>query len=105
MSSIPQFVVVGAQSAGKSSVLKRISNNSIQLPESENKCTLVPTILKLRRSQDEKMTVSLKGPFGFSQNINLGQEDTLDADGVRDAIALAQKMAMEKCPSSSFAEE
>lgn len=101
MSSIPQFVVVGAQSAGKSSVLRRISNNSIKLPESEKKCTLVPTILKLRRSLEDKMSVTLKGPFGFSQNINIEQKD---ADGVKDAILNAQNMAMEKCPSSSFAE-
>ena len=64
MSKLPQFVVVGAQSAGKSSVLKRISNNSIKLPEAANVCTKVPTILKLRRLDEEDIQVSVIGPNG-----------------------------------------
>lgn len=64
MSSLPQFVVVGAQSAGKSSVLKRISNNSIKLPEAADVCTKVPTVLKLRRNEQEHIQVTVLGPKG-----------------------------------------
>ena len=37
--NMPQFIVVGPQSSGKSSALKRISG--IKLPEAANRCTRV----------------------------------------------------------------
>ena len=49
---LPQFVVVGAQSSGKSSVLRMIS--SIDLPTSSKLCTRIPCIIKMRRN-DEKI--------------------------------------------------
>ena len=45
---LPQFVVVGAQSSGKSSVLKMISG--IDLPTASKLCTRIPCIIKMRRS-------------------------------------------------------
>ncbi|CAN8067994.1 unnamed protein product [Agarophyton chilense] len=42
----PGVLVVGAQSAGKSSVLERLT--SIRFPRAENTCTRVPTIVQLQ---------------------------------------------------------
>jgi len=102
MSNLPQFVVVGAQSSGKSSVLKRISNNSIKLPEAADICTKVPTILKLRRACEEDTSVSVIGPDAFLKKIDLKSQD---ADEIRDAISSAQELAMQKCPGKMFAED
>mmetsp|Transcript_12069 Transcript_12069/g.10266 ORF Transcript_12069/g.10266 Transcript_12069/m.10266 type:complete len:125 (-) Transcript_12069:611-985(-) len=102
MNSLPQFVVVGAQSSGKSSVLKRISNNSIKLPEAADVCTKLPTIVKLRRSTQVKTEVTLKGPNSLRQPMEL---KSFDADDVRLAVQTAQEIAMSKCPGKSFAEE
>mmetsp|Transcript_33832 Transcript_33832/g.28576 ORF Transcript_33832/g.28576 Transcript_33832/m.28576 type:complete len:103 (+) Transcript_33832:110-418(+) len=102
MRSLPQFVVVGAQSAGKSSVLKRISNNSIKLPEAANVCTKVPTVLKLRRNEEVNIEVSLSGPNGYYKEIYLENQDP---DTIRDAVSEAQDTAMNLCPEKSFAED
>ena len=105
MDSLPQFVVVGAQSSGKSSVLKRISNNSIKLPEAASVCTKVPTMLVLRRAGagvDAATAVALKGPDGFCESVPLAASGPR-ADAVRAAVAEAQRLAMERSPGQTFA--
>jgi hypothetical protein len=68
---LPQFVVVGAQSSGKSSVLRMIS--SIDLPTSSKLCTRIPCIIKMRRNDEKILKVILKNPDGtendFSEKI------------------------------------
>jgi len=49
---IPQFIVAGPQSVGKSSVIARLSG--IKLPTHHKRCTLVPTMLKIRRESVAK---------------------------------------------------
>ena len=48
LGKVPQVVVVGAQSAGKSSVLSRLSG--VTFPTDAEHYTLIGTVLKLRRA-------------------------------------------------------
>lgn len=83
-SSFPQFIVIGPQSSGKSSVLQRITG--ISLPTSSGVCTRVPTVIKLRRGQ-KSATVDLIHPNGTKQNF----ENSNTMDNVPRAIIQAQK--------------
>lgn len=65
LSELPQFIVVGAQSAGKSSALRRISG--VKLPESATLGTRVSAVLRIRRG-DEKLKVTLQYPDGRSND-------------------------------------
>lgn len=55
--SLPQIIVCGDQSSGKSSVLEAISG--IPFPVKSNLCTCFPTELVLRRSAETGVTVSI----------------------------------------------
>jgi hypothetical protein len=57
LASLPQFVACGPQSAGKSSVMRRLSG--VQLPEASTLCTRIATVLKLRRDKKRSIHVSL----------------------------------------------
>jgi len=65
---LPQFVVVGAQSSGKSSVLKMISG--IDLPTASKLCTRIPCIIKMRRSDKNILKVILKNPDNTEKEFN-----------------------------------
>ncbi|OLN96231.1 Interferon-induced GTP-binding protein Mx1 [Colletotrichum chlorophyti] len=54
---LPQIVVVGDQSAGKSSVLEAITGTPF--PRDAGACTRFATEIRLRRSQDTTLTVSI----------------------------------------------
>jgi hypothetical protein len=56
---VSQFVVVGAQSAGKSSVLSRLS--SVTFPQSSERCTRIGVLLKLRSGPATPVRVELVG--------------------------------------------
>ena len=70
---VPSCVVVGMQSAGKSSVLSRISG--IPFPQDSEVCTRVAIELRLRRSltTDAKKTIQIKA--GETSEIQLDKED------------------------------
>ncbi|KAI1767725.1 P-loop containing nucleoside triphosphate hydrolase protein [Hypoxylon sp. FL1150] len=53
--SLPQIVVCGDQSSGKSSVLEAMTE--IPFPRSDNLCTRFATEINLRREADDKLTV------------------------------------------------
>lgn len=55
--SLPQIIVCGDQSSGKSSVLEAISG--VSFPVKSNLCTRFPTELVLRRAQNAGATVSI----------------------------------------------
>ncbi|KAI0836511.1 P-loop containing nucleoside triphosphate hydrolase protein [Hypoxylon sp. FL0890] len=55
--SLPQIIVCGDQSSGKSSVLEAISG--VPFPVKSNLCTCFPTELVLRRAADTGVTVSI----------------------------------------------
>jgi len=56
--SLPQIVVVGDQSSGKSSVLEAISG--LTFPTNEGLCTQFATEVVLRRSKTTRTTISIK---------------------------------------------
>lgn len=56
--SLPQIVVVGDQSSGKSSVLEAISG--LTFPTNEGLCTQFATEVVLRRSETTRTTISIK---------------------------------------------
>lgn len=60
--TLPEIVVVGDQSVGKSSVLEAISG--IQLPRAQNICTRCPLELRMKTAQDKEYATirSSKGP-------------------------------------------
>ena len=55
--SLPQLVVCGDQSSGKSSVLEAVSN--VKFPVDEGTCTRFAMELALRRSSDKKATATI----------------------------------------------
>lgn len=67
LSTLPQFVTCGPQSAVKSSVIRRISG--VHLPEASTLCTRIATMIQMRRtskddSDSSPVTVTLLGPHG-----------------------------------------
>jgi GTP-binding protein EngB required for normal cell division len=56
--SLPQIIVVGDQSSGKSSVLEAIT--SVAFPTSDGLCTRFATEVILRRTRDEKASVKIR---------------------------------------------
>ncbi len=62
LSSLPQFVVCGPQSAGKSSVIRRISG--VALPEATTLCTRIATVIQIRRRDVLCIHVELIGSDG-----------------------------------------
>ena len=94
LAELPQFIVVGAQSAGKSSVLRRISG--VKLPESKTLCTRVSTILNIRRDGemgDESVSVTLQCPGGNEIDFPV-RNGKHDRPRVHDAVTNAQARAL-----------
>ena len=58
--ALPQIVVTGDTSCGKSSVLSGISG--FELPSSDKLCTRCPIQLRLSRTETFKCTMSLQYP-------------------------------------------
>jgi GTPase SAR1 family protein len=56
---LPEIVVVGDQSVGKSSVLEAISG--IQLPRAQNICTRCPLELRMKSTKDDEFAVIRSG--------------------------------------------
>ena len=82
----PGVLVVGAQSAGKSSVLERLTG--ISFPRGENMCTRFPTIVQLQTDEN------LDGPIGYvsvdPEFINA--EELHSMDQIKDKIVACSDM-------------
>ncbi|KAI3321064.1 dynamin family protein [Xylariaceae sp. AK1471] len=93
--SLPQIIVCGDQSSGKSSVLEAISG--IPFPVKSNLCTRFPTELILRRSPHADITVSIvpHEVLGYSEKEDLSAfHEKLDGfEGLPDLVESA-KIAM-----------
>ncbi|ETN47089.1 uncharacterized protein HMPREF1541_01279 [Cyphellophora europaea CBS 101466] len=63
---LPQIVVVGSQSAGKSSVLEAISG--ISFPVNDGQCTTFASEIRLRRSKEEAIAVNVVSKSAFMEN-------------------------------------
>ena len=99
LASLPQFVACGPQSAGKSSVIRRVSG--VSLPESSTLCTRIATLIQMRRSSDTSIRVTLVGPSGETiMDDSFGDNDA----AVRDAVAKAQETAINLAPNQQFVE-
>ena len=95
LEELPQFVSVGAQSAGKSSVIRRISG--ISLPEAATCCTKIATSIQLRRDPTEKALVEPLGQDGTPNN-----SETTNKNGVE---TLVTKFQSEVTSDDDFCED
>ena len=93
---LPVFIILGAQSSGKSSVIKRITNNKIKLPEKADMCTRVSTEVQLRKGDSTFQEVSLEGPEDF-ETVIINEKD------IRQAVAQAQELALSMVKDQIFA--
>ncbi|CAF4203140.1 unnamed protein product, partial [Adineta steineri] len=59
--TLPEIVVVGDQSVGKSSVLEAISG--VQLPRAQNICTRCPLELRMKTTEDKEYAI-IRGAVG-----------------------------------------
>eukprot|EP01083_Nonionella_stella_P283426 964721_1 len=64
--SLPRTVIVGMQSSGKSSLVENLSG--VELPRGSNKCTSLPTEMRLLRAEEGK-------PFEGSVKVCWGKEN------------------------------
>lgn len=85
---LPQFVACGAQSAGKSSVIRRISR--IALPEDSRCCTRIATLIQLRRDAQKSITLALIGQDGRE----VASKTLENLSDIRDMVADYQKQAL-----------
>ncbi|KAI0116754.1 dynamin family protein [Daldinia grandis] len=93
--SLPQIIVCGDQSSGKSSVLEAISG--VPFPVKSNLCTCFPTELVLRRAADTGVTVSIvpdnPPKFPTQNGIHKFHEELEGFEGFPDLVEKA-KVAM-----------
>ncbi|KAI0601197.1 P-loop containing nucleoside triphosphate hydrolase protein [Biscogniauxia sp. FL1348] len=93
--SLPQIIVCGDQSSGKSSVLEAISG--VPFPVKSNTCTRFPTEVVLRRDTETKVTVSIVPhvSLGLSEQNRLsGFHEKLDGFEGLPALIESAKVAM-----------
>jgi hypothetical protein len=90
--SLPQIIVCGDQSSGKSSVLEAISG--VSFPVKSNLCTRFPTELILRKTQNPGVSVSIVPHHSHieSERVSLSNfRETLDSfDALPDLIEKAK---------------
>ncbi|POR32469.1 Dynamin-like protein 4C [Tolypocladium paradoxum] len=87
---LPQIVVVGDQSSGKSSVLEAISR--VRFPSKSTLCTRFATELILREADEPRMEVTIRPHDGESTD-------------VKDKLALFNKVQTELCELSNIIKE
>ncbi|KAF2141514.1 uncharacterized protein K452DRAFT_228544 [Aplosporella prunicola CBS 121167] len=110
--SLPQLVVVGDQSSGKSSVLEGLT--ALPFPRDSGLCTRFPTQIVFKRSPEQKVDISiiqsdeasqLKKPIPLFETTNL---DDFNEDKYLKILSIAsQKMGISGCASggSSFSDD
>lgn len=83
---VPSCVVVGMQSAGKSSVLSRISG--IPFPQDSEVCTRVAIELRLRRSLSTNVNETIQIKAGETSEVKVNKEDKAS---IENALVKAQQ--------------
>ncbi|KAG8527769.1 uncharacterized protein KY384_007923 [Bacidia gigantensis] len=89
--SLPQIVVCGQQSSGKSSVLEALTE--ISFPRSDNKCTRFASEIILRRGTSNTLTIKVlpdeNRPTNEKMAINIFQESIDDFSDLPRVMAMA----------------
>ena len=93
LNKLPQFVVCGPQSAGKSSLIRRISG--VSLPTSSSACTRMATTISVRRDAIDSVLVEMLGPGGLCETFFSTSDTQFDKTKLNDAVANAQEKAIE----------
>ena len=93
LDKLPQFVVCGPQSAGKSSLIRRISG--VSLPTSSSACTRMATTVSVRRDAIDSVRVEMLGPGGSCETFFSTSDTQFDKTKLNDAVANAQEKAIE----------
>lgn len=77
---LPELVLVGDQSAGKSSVMSGLAN--LDLPRSEGTCTRCPLHIRVSRNADWSCRVSLQMMYKYAppDNHEINEKDVTDKD-------------------------
>lgn len=91
---LPQLIVCGDQSSGKSSVLEAISG--LGFPTKDNLCTRFATELILRRSTDSGVTASIQPdndrPEAEQEKLRAFKSPTVALSDFRDIVASAERL-------------
>lgn len=94
LNHLPQFVACGAQSAGKSSIIRRVTG--IALPEASGCCTRIATMIQLRKSADTVIKVELIADTSFKEGPTTTTELVLtDLAQVKRCVADFQEEALQ----------
>ena len=92
--SLPQLVVCGDQSAGKSSVLEALTE--IPFPRNDNLCTRFATEIILRRATSDSLTIKVipddKRPSGEQETMKAFSESISDFSDLPVLIGKATKL-------------
>ncbi|KAF4121411.1 Dynamin GTPase effector domain [Geosmithia morbida] len=77
---LPELVLVGDQSAGKSSVMSGLAN--LDLPRSDGTCTRCPLHIRVSRNSDWSCRVSLSKEYSYQppQGRDISERDVTDQD-------------------------
>lgn len=101
--SLPQIVVCGDQSAGKSSVLEALTE--IPFPRNDNLCTRFATEISLRREPTTSLTIRVipdsARPQGEQDAIKAFSESITDLDDLPDIMESAMKVMGISDPQTS----
>jgi GTPase SAR1 family protein len=101
---LPQIIVVGDQSSGKSSVLEAISQ--VKFPSKQGICTRFATQLSLRRSPSTSVRVSIpNSTIDQSELQHLNNRSDFDSDRIPDIIEEARNIMADKIGRDGISED
>ena len=96
MDDLPQIIAIGAQSAGKSSVIYKITG--VPLPSGTGTCTKIASRILSRRGEKESVIISLENIDGTHID-NIYESNSLEDTNIEKELQNAQKNALETSDS------
>jgi GTP-binding protein EngB required for normal cell division len=100
---LPQIIVVGDQSSGKSSVLEAISQ--VKFPSKQGICTRFATQLSLRRSTTTSVRVSIPNSTVDQSELQRLNNSDFDKDRIPDIIEEAKTIMADKIGKDGISED
>lgn len=100
---LPQIIVVGDQSSGKSSVLEAISQ--VKFPSKQGICTRFATQLSLRRSPSTSVRVSISNSTIDPRELQHLNDSDFDKDRIPDIIEQAKTSMADKIGKDGISED